>query len=272
MLVFRRSRVGAIGGTRRSMLLVTLFMFTIATMHIGVNFARIIKAFILFRDEPGGPAAFFNRLSEFTQMFGSTLYVAQTLLGDAIMLMRCYYVWDRNLWVVAIPMLLLLGSTATGVGILYSFDKVTPEGQIFVHQLSQWIISFFSVTFATNVICTTLVGYRVWRINKKGIGFSSSHRRLRSVMVLIVESGAVYSAALMALLILYEADSWFQYVVLDAITPTVGIVFSVIMYRILVGVSSATGETLLLDDDGLDMHRIQTGGFHSNVRSDVDAP
>ncbi len=35
-------------------------------------------------DAPGGPASFFNELSNFTQMFGSTLYVMQTLLGDAL--------------------------------------------------------------------------------------------------------------------------------------------------------------------------------------------
>ncbi|KIJ34296.1 hypothetical protein M422DRAFT_70236 [Sphaerobolus stellatus SS14] len=249
----------------------SLFSSRLCCTHIGVNFTRIIKAFIIFRNEPGGPAAFFNRLSEFTQMFGSTLYVAQTLLGDAIVLMRCYIVWERNLVVVAFPMLLLLGSTVTGVGILYSFDRVEPEAQVFVNELSQWIVSFFSMTFATNFICTALVAYRIWRINQKGLAFSNSHRRLGSVMVLIVESGSIYSAALLALLILYEADSWFQYVILDAITPTVGIVFSVIMYRILTGVSSPTGETRLIDEDVMDIHRMQTGGsFSSKFPSNVD--
>ena len=96
--------------------------------HVSVNFTRIIKAFIIYRNEPGGPAAFFNRLSEFTQMFGSTLYVAQTLLGDALVvscanakplnsllihwqIWRCYLAWDKNIFVVAFPLLLLLGST-----------------------------------------------------------------------------------------------------------------------------------------------------------------
>lgn len=52
--------------------------------HIGVNFTRIIKAFIIFKNEPGGPAAFFNELSEFTQIFGSTIYIGQTLIGDGV--------------------------------------------------------------------------------------------------------------------------------------------------------------------------------------------
>ena len=64
-----------------------------------------------------------------------------------------------------------------------------------------------------------LVAYRIWVINRKHLSFR--HRKLRPVMVLIVESGAFYSATLLALLILYNVDSWFQYVVLDAVSPIV---------------------------------------------------
>ena len=56
--------------------------------HIGVNYTRIIRAFITFRNEPGGPAAFFNQLSEFTQIFGSTIYIAQTIVGDSVVVSK----------------------------------------------------------------------------------------------------------------------------------------------------------------------------------------
>ncbi|KAL5492766.1 hypothetical protein ACEPAI_4213 [Sanghuangporus weigelae] len=241
---------------RRTMLCISLLMFVVATMHVAVNFTRIIKAFINFENAPGGPASFFNELSEFTQMFGSTLYVLQTLIGDSMVLYRCYLVWGRNLWVVAFPFVCLLGSTATGIGILYSFARVVPQASIFVVELSHWITSFFSMTFATNVICTALVAYRVWSINRKRLSFRV--RKLRPIMLLIVESGAFYSATLMALLILYNVDSWFQYVVLDAVSPIVGIVFTVIMLRIITGVSSEDGETALVDSSAIRMSRMRS--------------
>ena len=37
-------------------------------------------------------------------------------------------------------------------------------------------------------------------------------------MFLVIESGAIYSATLMTLLILYKTGSWFQYVLLDAVS------------------------------------------------------
>ena len=52
--------------------------------HVGMDFNRIIRAFIVYRNEPGGPAAYFtNNLSSFENVFGSTTYISQTILGDA---------------------------------------------------------------------------------------------------------------------------------------------------------------------------------------------
>ncbi|TBU49794.1 hypothetical protein BD309DRAFT_1014500 [Dichomitus squalens] len=249
---------------RYDMLWVSLLMFVVATMHVATNFSRIILAFADHAGAPGGPAAFFDELSNFTQMFGSTLYVIQTVLGDGMVLYRCYLVWGRSTRIIAFPVALLLGSTATGIGILYSFDKVVPQASIFVVQLGHWITAFFSMTFATNVVCTVLVAYRIWSMNRKHLAF----RKLRPLMLLIVESGAIYSATLLALLILYNVDSWFQYVVLDAISAVVGIVFSVIMLRIATGVSTEEGETALLDEQneamptGIQLSRVSSRAGH----------
>ena len=60
--------------------------------HIGVNFARIFHAFITYRDEPGGPAAYFYHLSSFTNVFGSAIYIAQTLVGDGFVVSWFFHV------------------------------------------------------------------------------------------------------------------------------------------------------------------------------------
>ncbi|KAF9478003.1 hypothetical protein BDN70DRAFT_880537 [Pholiota conissans] len=224
-----------------TMFSIALIMFTLATMHIAVNYTRIIKAFVIFKDEPGGPGAFFNQLSEFTQIFGSTIYIAQTLVGDSVVLLRAYLVWGKRFYVIAFPTLLLFGSTVTGGGILYSFAKVEPQAEIFVVELSQWIVSFFSMTLATNIICTALVAYRIWYINIRSVSFSG--KSLRPIMLLVIESGAIYSATLTSLLILYKTQSWFQYVLLDAISAIVGLVFSMIIVRIGLGLTSVSGES-----------------------------
>ncbi len=110
---------------------------------------------------------------------------------------------------------ILVFSSVSGVGILYSFAKVVPEADIFVTELQQWIVSFFSLTLATNIICTGLVAFRIWHINRSIMNFAS--HSYRPVVFLVLESGAVYSVTLSALLVLYKTSSWFQYVLLDAV-------------------------------------------------------
>ncbi|KAI0710094.1 hypothetical protein C8Q76DRAFT_741007 [Earliella scabrosa] len=224
--------------------------------HIAINFTRIIKAFITFRDAPGGPAAFFHQLSEFTQIFGSAVYVAQTLIGDSVVLYRCYVVWGGDVRVVAGPFVLLLGCTACGVGILYSFARVVPEAEIFVAELQHWIVAFFSLTLATNIICTSLVAWRIWWMNRAIMDFAT--HSYHPIIFLILESGAVYSATLTALLILYRTGSWFQYVLLDAISPIVGLVFSMIIIRIGLGITTMRGSAIATSDS--DNVRTTLGG------------
>ena len=74
---------------------------------------------------------------------------------------------------------------------------------------------------STNVHTAVLVAYRIWEINRAHVFTGFRHRNLRPVLVLIVESGALYSSTLLVLLVLYNVGSWFQYVVLDAVSAIV---------------------------------------------------
>ncbi|KDQ49552.1 hypothetical protein JAAARDRAFT_186972 [Jaapia argillacea MUCL 33604] len=245
-IIVLRRKVAAQSGMSKVMMGTAITMFILATMHIGVNFTRIIKAFIIFKNEPGGPAAYFNELSNFTNIFGSTIYVAQTLLGDGFVLYRCAVVCGRKYWIVAFPGLLLMGSTVTGIGILYSFAKVAQDAEIFLPELGHWIVSFFTLTLATNLICTGLVAARVWKINKMSERVGTAN--LMPVLLVIVESGAIYSATLLTLLFTYVADSWAQYLLLDAVSPIVGITFSLVILRLSLGLTAPDGVTRTFHD------------------------
>lgn len=113
-----------------------------------------------------------------------------------------------------------------------------PEAEIFVAELQQWIVSFFSLTLATNIICTSelralskladlgliafpskaLVASRIWMLNRQIMNFAE--HSYKKIVFLVLESAAVYTATLTALLILYKTESWFQYVMLDAVSST----------------------------------------------------
>ena len=60
-----------------------------------------------------------------------------------------------------------------------------------------------------------LIAARLWWANRTIINFAAVS--YKPVFFLVLESGAVYTCTLTALLILYKAGSWFQYVLLDSV-------------------------------------------------------
>ncbi|KAJ6521967.1 hypothetical protein DFH09DRAFT_1330859 [Mycena vulgaris] len=43
-------------------------------------------------------------------------------------------------------------------------SKTPPGGQVFLPNFAPWITSFLSLTFSTNVLCTSSLSYRILRI------------------------------------------------------------------------------------------------------------
>lgn len=60
---------------------------------------------------------------------------------------------------------------------------------------------------------------KIWKINS----FSSQFvgHSLTPVMLVVIESGAIYSCTLIALLACFLAKSWAQYIILDSVIPSV---------------------------------------------------
>ena len=59
--------------------------------HLTVDAYQIVKAFITYRDAPGGPIAYLTNISGASDLLKNLFYVLQTLLGDFCMVRKCYY-------------------------------------------------------------------------------------------------------------------------------------------------------------------------------------
>ncbi|KAJ3576011.1 hypothetical protein NP233_g707 [Leucocoprinus birnbaumii] len=239
------------------MLFVSILMFILATTQLGINFARAIRGLILHRDVK---PTYWNHLDDPTQVAGSVMYVLQTFVGDAVALYRTYVVWSRRLEFVALPGLIFLGSLGqnllscssacfdetiagscrpvSGIGILVRMGTSAEIAPIFFNRvLGCWITAFFSCTLATSIICTLLISSRIWYLGRNSIS-QQLRGTFRPAARVIFESGALYSSVLIALLALFITDCWFQYVLVDSLTPLIGIVFSIIIVRIGLGVAT----------------------------------
>ncbi|KZP24249.1 hypothetical protein FIBSPDRAFT_822382 [Athelia psychrophila] len=235
VLFLRKRRVNS--SLNVPLISVSIAMFVLATIHIGVDLSRLLTALFHAQNVHGGTIGLLSQVNSVHYLLKSTAYTIQTIIGDGFLLYRLAKVWGNGrkiLWPLLIP---FAGSIACGTGTMVSFARVSSDDSVFVMQLHNWIISFFALTLFTNFIATFLIAFRIWRTHRRAGGLTIG-RSLVPTIVLVIESGAIYSATLVILISLYLSGSYAQYIALDAVTQIIGVVFSLVIVRVGLGLTS----------------------------------
>ncbi|GJJ13097.1 hypothetical protein Clacol_007347 [Clathrus columnatus] len=101
------------------------------------------------------------------------------------------------------------------------------------------------MTLSTNVLCTSLIAFRIWRSTHKLERYAGRQEQsLMPVVIIIIESGAIYSVSCLTLLISYILGSNAQYPALDGTFPIISIVFNLIIVRIALGIAHGGASNL----------------------------
>jgi len=214
---------------RRALIPVGAVMLALATVHLVIDFVRVLKAFS-HQDHSALPHVaidYYSNMADPLHIAKTVFYVSQTLLGDGVIVWRLFIVYNRNWYITAPALLLLVGNACTGYVGTWTFTHADPTDSIFQHSRS-WITSFFVLTMAVNGFCTVAISYRIYSTHR---GLETT-KTLLPVTIAIIESGALYATGVLSLLVAYLAKSNGQYPALDSLTPLVGIVFSLIVLQI----------------------------------------
>ncbi|KAJ6492825.1 hypothetical protein C8R47DRAFT_1119923 [Mycena vitilis] len=139
------------------------------------------------------------------------LFMFNMVVGDTVVIWRAWVLYQRMLWVVAIPCVMLLMSLIfsvvditclTGAG-WSAQTTVASGGAVCSHaELISWAFSF-----GTNVTCTILIGYKAWhhRQSMKSLNMTKNTRRISTnkLLSILVESGFIYCLFWLTQLILF---------------------------------------------------------------------
>ncbi|KAI0051187.1 hypothetical protein FA95DRAFT_1554759 [Auriscalpium vulgare] len=129
------------------------------------------------------------------------------ILGDAIVVWRGWVIWQRNWRITAGPLVLLCGTTAvvlaqvlttaTSSGLLEAVSA--PSAKLYLASLV--------LTLCTNGTVTVLIAYRAWihYRSSRAIRIRVGRDRVLSVLLLLVESGALYCAIWITLIALWPS-------------------------------------------------------------------
>ncbi|TCD69743.1 hypothetical protein EIP91_006510 [Steccherinum ochraceum] len=222
---YRRSTDGTV------MFGVGCVLFVFATIHLAMNCYRLIRGYVDFATAPGGAAAYLSRLAPWDHVFKDTIYATTELLGDAISIYRCWIVWERNWKVIVLPVLLLIVSIISGYTVCGLYTTINTDS-VFDHRLSSWVSTFYAVAVVQSSMTTGLMMYRIWQAEKRSASYRTGKSPLRPVLWILLESAALLVVVEIVLLALYSADYNCQYLLLEPVTPIVGITFTSITLRI----------------------------------------
>jgi len=136
----------------------------------------------------------------------------------------------------AAPILLVMGSAICGFGQTVYFARGQKYHSAFAHPLVVWNGSLFSLSLTTNVVVTALVALRVWYMLRLSGG--PANFRYWRILVIVVESGMIYSVALICEVTLYFLGLNSFYIVYDPIGQLTGIVPTMII--VLAGLQMTT--------------------------------
>ncbi|KAJ7290479.1 hypothetical protein C8J57DRAFT_1275951 [Mycena rebaudengoi] len=152
------------------------------------------------------------------------IYAINNSIADGLLIYRCYAVWNHDWRVIVLPVMLLIASTACGLDV---FLDATPQ---------------FAVILATNFLATGLTAGRIWWISHHSRAYlgAAAQRRYASAIALIVESGMLYSATILAFLIVISfpsLSSTLEEPLLQIVTQVMGIAPTLIIVRVGLGVT-----------------------------------
>ncbi|GAW03173.1 hypothetical protein LENED_004874 [Lentinula edodes] len=140
----------------------TFYVYYGAVLIMMVTIAVITDAlwgeymWIDHRDVSGGPLAYFEATtSMWMNVLGSAADATANIMGDGLLLYRCYMIWGSNLWVVAFPCCIYLASSVLVV--ITVVESALPGAFLLNGTAANFGVPWVSLSVSLNVILTAMI-------------------------------------------------------------------------------------------------------------------
>lgn len=219
----------------RPTIVVAILLLLTSTTHMIVTIIHVEDGLVKYRDTwPGGPTAFFANMTVETYVIKHALYIFQTVLADGVMVYRCYVLW-RSIRVVILPSMLWCGIIVTGTRAVYGNSQATANpGDVFAAGVENWIIAFFALTLTTNILCSGLLAYRIWMIERAVSKMRATKGTMMQLVRVLVDAAVLYSVVLFSLLLCFVTTNNGESVLTDLVMPVISIAFYMVLLRITI--------------------------------------
>ncbi|KAJ7101702.1 hypothetical protein C8R44DRAFT_988347 [Mycena epipterygia] len=217
---------------------VGIALFVVATFDVVIGLLHNLQAFVFYTGG-GGAGQVLADILDWINIARTVTQVIQMILGDFVLIHRCYIVYSRR-WKVLIPSLILyLGGVAMGIKLIeaqVSLNHV--NATMNSPEIRPWWFALFCITVVQNTLTTGLLIWRIWRVERQiekfrvtESGTRKTQAPLRRVIRVIAESGLAYTLMVFMTFVVGVCNSNLIYPLRDATHQATGIVFNVIIMR-----------------------------------------
>ncbi|KAI0739202.1 hypothetical protein C8Q80DRAFT_236948 [Daedaleopsis nitida] len=181
------------------------------------------------------PGLFYADAATPESLLKNSITVALAIISDIIIVYRTFIVWNFSFTVIAIPIALLCADIAFGIWSTWTLSRTRIGDNLILSEVSVRVKYFFIITFCVNMLCASLICFKIWRINQRTIPWSSTDRTINRVFEVVIESAALYCAHLFALIVSDSIGSNVFFIFLDCLPPVTALVFSLLIVRTRTG-------------------------------------
>ncbi|TFY63341.1 hypothetical protein EVJ58_g3307 [Rhodofomes roseus] len=221
---------------RTPMFIASCLIALSVTAHWILTVYRAFDAFVNFMDG-SEPIIAYADLSRKSEVAKTAFLVITVLISDAMIIYRVYIVWSYNRAIIIFPILtwfaLVAEHTACGIAICWQFAHYTLGENVFETAAGRWITSDCVFSFVTNLYCSLLIAWRVWRTTVSAPAYGGPN--IMGALAIIIESAAIQSAWNLFFFITYQAKSNLQFTTIDMWVPICGISLTLINLRVSLG-------------------------------------
>ncbi|KXN85634.1 hypothetical protein AN958_10971 [Leucoagaricus sp. SymC.cos] len=245
---------------QRSILIAIVFMFALAVADVVwgiINMHKFIlrkaSSDLVTRDDDDDDDDKRPEIPIKIMQYKFLLYITSNIIADSLLIYRCYTLWNNSKRIIALPCLVLLGSTICG----YLFVGLSDDEYPFRFLLS----IFLFTTLGLNSVVTSLMAGRIWWIARRTRGLVGPKltKKYRMAIAVFIESGLLYSVYVILDVALHE-------LLLDAgLVQVVGLVPTLIIVQ--TGLSQDQSNTYTTTTNNLTTRKDETSMSLSNLDS-----
>ncbi|KAJ7821303.1 hypothetical protein B0H14DRAFT_2831539 [Mycena olivaceomarginata] len=194
-------------------LVATVFMFLVSSFSAVLYMQSVIDGFIDY-DGPGGALEFYKtENNDWKHWMVAVEDTVQVIVGDALVIYRCYVLYDRNWRAIIAPAVAWLALVVTSITSSYRTATLAPGKSISDPSLLPFLSATLVFTFLTSIITTYLIIRRLFGIERQlYLGGVIPPHLLTRIVTIFLETGLIYTLSVVASLGVYFTGSNLEFV------------------------------------------------------------